>query len=294
MARLSGMTGFARTETRGEAGTASVEARSVNGKSLDVRLRLTPGLDRLEAEIKQRAKDRFTRGSVNVNVSFAEPEGASSLHIDHERLVALAEAGRELVERGLADNPRMDGLLGLKGVIVTEEAEPDETRIAAIDALVLEAVDDALAGLEAARQEEGASLEAILGGHVDEIERLTAAAASHAASQPAAIKARLQAKFEELLPQGLDVDRLAQEAASLAVRADVREELDRLAAHIDSARSLIAQGSPVGRKLDFLSQELNREANTLCSKSADRELTELGLALKAAIDQVREQVQNVE
>lgn len=294
MARLSGMTGFARTETSGEAGTASVEARSVNGKGLDVRLRLAPGLDRLEAEIKKRAKDRFTRGSVNINVSFAEPEGASSLHIDRERLAALAEVGRDLVEKGLADKPRMDGLLALRGVIVTEEAEPDVARIAAIDALVLEAVDDAVAGLEAARQDEGASLEAVLTGHVDEIERLTKAAASHAASQPAAIKARLQAKFEELLPQGLDEDRLAQEAASLAVRADVREELDRLSAHIDSARALLAEGSPVGRKLDFLSQEFNREANTLCSKSADRELTEIGLALKAAIDQVREQVQNVE
>lgn len=294
MAKLSGMTGFARAEKSGEAGTASVEARSVNGKGLDVRLRLAPGLDRLEPEIKKRAKEHFSRGSVNLNVGFAEPEGASSLHIDRERLFALAAAGRELVEQGLAEKPRVDGLLALKGVIVTEEAEPDEARIAAIDALVLSAVDEALAGLEAARLEEGAALAGLLTSHVDEIERLTQAAAGHAASQPAAIRARVQAKFEELLPQGLDEDRLAQEAAALAVRADVREELDRLAAHIDSARGLLSQGSPVGRKLDFLSQEFNREANTLCSKSADRELTDLGLALKAAIDQVREQVQNVE
>lgn len=294
MAKLSGMTGFARAEASGETGAVSVEARSVNGKSLDVRLRLAPGLDRLEPEIKKRAKARFTRGSVNLNVSFVEPEGASSLHIDHERLSALAEAGRELVEKGLAEKPRMDGLLALKGVIVTQEAEPDEARVAAIDALVLEAVDDALGGLDAARLEEGAQLASILAAHVDEIERLTQAAAGHAASQPAAIRARVQARFEELLPQGLDEDRLAQEAASLAVRADVREELDRLVAHIDGARALLGHGSPVGRKLDFLSQEFNREANTLCSKSADRELTEIGLALKAAIDQVREQVQNVE
>lgn len=294
MGQLSGMTGFGRAERSDDTGTASVEARSVNGKGLDLRLRLAPGLDRLESEVRNRVKARFSRGSVSLNVVFAEPEGASSLHIDRERLLALAEAGRDLVERGLAEKPRVDGLLALKGVIVTEETDPDEERLAAIDALVLAAVDEALDGLEAARREEGASLKTLLLAHVEEIERLRARAAGHAATQPGAIRDRIKAKFDELLPQGLDEDRLVQEAAALAVRADVREELDRLAAHVESARSLIGEGSPVGRKLDFLSQEFNREANTLCSKSADRELTDLGLALKAAIDQVREQVQNVE
>jgi len=294
MAALSGMTGFGRAERSGEAGTAGVEARSVNGKGLDVRLRLGAGLDRLEPEIKARVKARFDRGSVSVNIAFAEPEGAQSFHIDHDRLAALAEAGRDLVAQGLADKPRLDGLLALKGVIVSETAAPDEEQLAAIETLVLGAVDEALDGLEAARREEGAALRGMLSDYVSEIEKLRDAAAKHAESQPDAIRDRVQAKFDALLPAGLDEDRLALEAAAIAVKADVREELDRLSAHIDSARALIAQGSPVGRKLDFLSQEFNREANTLCSKAASRELTDLGLALKAVIDQVREQVQNVE
>ena len=184
--------------------------------------------------------------------------------------------------------------MALKGVILAEDAEvqtgPDEALIA--DAL--SCADAALAMLQAAREAEGAAMGAVLTGHLDEIEALTREAAALDAVRPAAIKARIEAKFAELLPNGLDPERLAQEAAVLAVKADIREELDRLVAHIDSARALIAGGSPSGRKLDFLSQEFNREANTLCSKSNDPALTRIGLALKAAVDRLREQVQNVE
>jgi len=294
MSQLSGMTGFARAEAAGAPGTASAEARSVNGKGLDLRVRLPAGFDRLETEIKARAKARFVRGSLSININFVEAERGGALQIDHEHLRALAEAGRALVEAGLADKPRVDGLLALKGVLTTPEADADDARQAEIEALMLEAADEALAGLQLARREEGEAMARLLNAHIGEIEHLRDAAAAHAATQPEAIRDRIAAKFDELLPQGLDADKLAQEAASLAVRADVREELDRLSAHIDSARKLLAAGSPAGRKLDFLSQEFNREANTLCSKSSDRELTDLGLAMKAAVDQMREQVQNVE
>ena len=292
MSALNGMTGFGRGEASGEAGTASAEIRSVNGKGLDIRVRLPHGLDRLEAQIKARIKQRFARGSVSATVSFAEPEGAAGLDIDTVRLEALARAAGELVEKGLAEPARADGLLALKGVLTSEavpQSDPD-----AIDALVLGAVDEGLGALQAARSGEGEQLEAMLAAHLEEIERLREHAEGHEAASPAAIKARLQAKFDDLLPEGLDPDRLAQEAALLAVKADVREELDRLKAHIETARTLIGSGSPAGRKLDFLAQEFNREANTLCSKAGDRELTDLGLQMKAAIDQMREQVQNVE
>ncbi|PWE17347.1 YicC family protein [Marinicauda salina] len=293
-APVSGMTGFARAQRAGDFGSVTIEARSVNARGLDARLRTPAVLDHLEAELRNRVKARFSRGAVTVNVTFEEPAGADSLHLDEARLRALAEAGRKLAHEGLAEPPRADGLLGLRGVIVSEDAAPDPERAAELDAATLAALDEALDGLEAARREEGAALAGVIEGQVAEIEALRERAAAHAASQPAAIRDRIKAKFDELLPSGLDEDRLAQEAAALAVRADVREELDRLAAHVEAARALLSGGSPCGRKLDFLSQEFNREANTLCSKSTDRELTDLGLGLKAVIDQMREQVQNVE
>ncbi|MCC5996126.1 MAG: DUF1732 domain-containing protein, partial [Oceanicaulis sp.] len=185
-------------------------------------------------------------------------------------------------------------LMALKGVILAEDAETQTGPDEALAEAALKAAYAALNMLQDAREAEGAAMGAVLTGHLDEIETLTREAAALDAARSAAIKARIEAKFAELLPSGLDPERLAQEAAVLAVKADVREELDRLAAHIDSARALIKGGSPCGRKLDFLSQEFNREANTLCSKSGDPALTRIGLALKAAVDRLREQVQNVE
>ncbi|TRO91464.1 YicC family protein [Glycocaulis profundi] len=294
MAVLSGMTGFARAERSGEFGTVSVEARSVNGKGLDARVRLPQGLDRLETEFRNRIKAAFTRGSVAVNLNFERADSAMGLQIDRDLMRRLAEAGRDLVEEGLAAPARVDGLLSVRGVVRSDDGEQSDEIDAAIDAAALDALDAALDGLKDARAEEGAAMGKVLAAQVGEIEALTKKAASHAASQPQAIRDRVKAKFDELLPQGLDPDRLAQEAAALAVRADVREELDRLDAHVEAARALLKAGSPAGRKLDFLAQEFNREANTLCSKAADRALTEIGLALKHAVDQLREQVQNVE
>ena len=293
MARLQGMTGFARASREGPFGTAAVEARSVNGKGLDARVRLPQGLDRLEAEIRNRVKSAFARGSVSLSVTLDRAGGAEMVRIDETLLERLAKTGRKLVDQGYVQPPRLDGLLAIRGVVLTEEGG-GEDQDEAVEAAVLGAVDDALAGLKAAREDEGAALAALLTAQVDEIEALTAKAVAHTASRAEAIRDRIKAKFDELLPQGLDEERLAQEAAALAVRADVREELDRLSAHVDAARKLIEGGSPAGRKLDFLTQEFNREANTLCSKAADRELTDLGLSLKHVVDQLREQVQNVE
>ena len=292
-APLSGMTGFGRADRSGEFGRIEVETRSVNGKGLDVRLRLAPGLEPIETALRDMIKARFSRGSVNVSVSYAAPEGAAGVVIDHDRLKAYAEAARRLSDAGLAAQASAGELLALKGVIASEDAEAlVEPEVLA--AAALEAAGEALGGLQSAREAEGAALAEMLEEHIAEIEGLREEAAASAAALPEAIRDRVKAKFDELLPGGLDPDRLAQEAATLALKADVREELDRLKAHIDTARGLLAGGSPCGRKLDFLSQEFKREANTLCSKAADAALTRAGLAMKAAVDRLREQVQNVE
>jgi uncharacterized protein (TIGR00255 family) len=258
---------------------------------------MPPGLDRLESEVRGRAARKFDRGNVSLTLTIEVPASAPQLQINRAALDQVLLLVGELTGRVDAAAPRLDGLLGLRGVIETvAEAPLDEAAQAQIDAATLSTLDRALDGLVAARKSEGKALLAILGGTLDEIEGLTGEAAANAATQPAAIKARLEAQIAELLGSGTPVppERLAHEAALLAVKADVREELDRLRAHIAQARELFAKGGVVGRKLDFLCQEFNREANTLCSKSTDIGLTRTGLALKTAIDRLREQSANVE
>lgn len=296
---LSSMTGFSRVQTAAPGGEAIVwELRSVNAKGFDLRLRTPPGFDALEAELRTRAKARFARGSVSAGLSVERAATAASVRIDEAQLAVYVERAQALVDAGLAAPPAADGLLALKGVLVSEEAasagEADAAGDEALNEAILTSFDTALAALSEAREAEGAALAALLAGHVDEIARLTAQAAADPAASAGAIRDRLAQRLEDLLPKGYDEARLAQEAALLATRADVREEIDRLNAHVEAARALLTGGSPCGRKLDFLTQEFNREANTLCSKAADRSLTETGLALKAVVDQLREQVQNVE
>jgi len=293
-APLSGMTGFARAGRDGDFGVVTVEARSVNGKGLDLRLRLPAGMDALEAPLRELARARFNRGSISLAVTCEPPEGRAGAVIDEDRLRAYAAAARALSDAGLARPASAGELLALKGVILAEDAAIEAGADEALASAALDAAREALDALQAAREAEGAALADVLKGHLDEIEALRAEAAANAAAAPEAIRDRIRAKFDELLPGGLDPDRLAQEAAALAVKADIREEIDRLAAHVESARALLSAGSPCGRKLDFLSQEFNREANTLCSKSSDPALTRAGLAMKAAVDRLREQVQNVE
>lgn len=293
MGVLSGMTGFARVDGQAPGWSWTWEARSVNGKGLEARFRLPNGFERLELKARELAKARFARGNVNATLNLRRESEAGSVRIDLARLRSLIDQAAPLLEGDQVRRPTLDGMLALPGMIDAEQAGADSDT-ATLDKAMLASLAEALDGLRAARREEGAALAVVLSGHVDEISRLTGEAAGHAATRTDAIRDRLAAKFAELLPEGLPEDRLATEAAMLAMKMDVREELDRLVAHIAAARDLLSAGSPVGRKLDFLSQEFNREANTLCSKSSDSSLTAIGLSLKNTVDQFREQIQNVE
>ncbi|MES2472242.1 MAG: YicC/YloC family endoribonuclease [Pseudomonadota bacterium] len=293
---VASMTGFAES-TGGHGGLRwRWEAKSVNGRSLDMRLRTPPGYDGLEPPARRLAGERFQRGSFQISLTVETEAAARGLSIDAAALASAVRIAREVAaETGMAP-ARVDGILALKGVIVQDEGVVlDEQARGLRDAAILESLAMALDLLAKARGNEGAKLAALMNAQIGDIERLTQEAAALAAAQPEALKARLSAQLAELMA-GAQVapDRLAQEVALLATRADVREELDRLTAHVQDARALMAQGKGVGRKLDFLAQEFNREANTLCSKSSDIALTRIGLALKAVIDQFREQSQNVE
>ena len=292
---ISSMTGFARAEGEAAGICWAWEVKSVNGRSLDLRVRLPHGFDGLEAPARAALARRFRRGSLNATLTVTRT-APPAIRVNREvlgRVIALlAELGGEI--QGAAP-PRLDGLLALRGVIETVE-DDDEATVEQRHAAILAGWSEALDRLVAARSEEGARLDAVLRGQLGELTGLVTAAAGCTATQPAAIRARLERQLADLagLVPAMPVERLAQEVALLATRADVREELDRLNAHLAQAGDLLRQGEAVGRQLDFLCQELHREANTLCSKSADIELTRIGLALKAAIEQFREQVQNLE
>jgi len=296
MTNIASMTGFAESTGSHEGLNWRWEAKSVNSRSLDLRLRTPPGYDGLEPAARRLAAERFQRGSFQISLSVESAETGRGLVIDSAALASAVKIARDVAaETGLAP-ARVDGLLALKGVIVADDAGAlDPVARGARDAAILESLAAAFDKLAKERLREGANLAQVLGAQVDEIARLTSAAEGLAAAQPAALRERLSAQIRELLDgNGIAEERLAQEVALLAVKADVREELDRLAAHVQDARALLRQAKGVGRKLDFLAQEFNREANTLCSKSADIALTRTGLALKAVIDQFREQAQNVE
>jgi uncharacterized protein (TIGR00255 family) len=293
---IASMTGFARAAGDADGWAWSWELKSVNGRGLDLRCRVPVGFDRLEGAARAALGKAFARGSIAASLSVVPPQRGERVRINRAVLDQIVATIRELEGRVEAAPPRLDGLLAIRGVIESgEEVLEDEATLAARDAAMLATLDQAAAALRAARADEGRAIDAVLVAHIDEIARLAREAASNAAAQPAAVKARLEAQLNELLGEGtIAPERLAQEAAMLAVRADVREEIDRLEAHVAQARALLAEGGAVGRKLDFLTQELNREANTLCSKAADMALTRTGLALKATIDRLREQAANVE
>ena len=290
------MTGFGRASGTAEGATILVELRSVNARGLDIRTRLAPGFDWLDADIRRQIADALQRGTVQVSLSVQRESTASQIVVNREALDAVLAAVEEIAGRTRVRKPTPEGILALKGVLETREAELTPSAEEALRAAVKETLATALAALVAARREEGGRVGAVLAGQVAEIERLIALAEVHPSRSREAIRARLAAQAAELAETGvgLSEERLAQEALLLATKADIREELDRFTAHIGAARTLLAEGGPVGRKLDFLAQEFNREANTLCSKSNDVGLTGIGLDLKAVIDQLREQVQNLE
>ena len=294
MLKLSSMTGFARTEGSSGAWSWAVEARSVNGRNLEVRFRGPPGFDGLERIAREAAQARFQRGQVNVNITAKRAETAGAVRINREVLERYLSLVDELTGKGHALTPSADGLLGLRGVLETGEAdEPPEARAEA-EAAMAKSLAEALDGLKLSREAEGAKLGHVLARLIDQIEAFCAEAEGEAAAQTPAIRERFAKRLTELLGDAAPADRIVQEAAVMATKADVREELDRLGSHVAAARTLMADDAAAGRRLDFLTQEFMREANTLCSKSATTGLTRVGLALKAAIDQFREQVQNVE
>ncbi len=294
MSGIFGMTGFGRAEGASGDWSWSVEARSVNGRNLDVKFRGPPGFDRLEPLAKAAAQGRFARGQVTVGVQAKRAEaGAGALKVNGEVLNRYLRLANKLVEGGAAP-ATADGLLSLRGVLEIPDEVEDEAARTALETAIAADVEKALEALKTSRAREGRQLTPVIEGFVTRIETLVADAEREAGAQVEAIRERFSRRMAELAPDapGLE-ERIYLEAAALAAKADVREELDRLTAHVASARTLLQQ-PPAGRKLDFLMQEFMREANTLCSKSATTPLTATGLDLKAVIEQLREQVQNVE
>lgn len=288
------MTGFGRADGAADGWSWSVEARSVNGRNLEVRFRGPPGFDNLERLTKAAAQGRLNRGQVTVGVQAKRAEaGAAGLTINEDVLSRYLALANRLAEDG-ATPPSADGLLSLRGVLEAPEEEEDAEARASVEAAMAASVEAALDALKTSREREGAQLTPVINDFIARIETLVAAAEGEAQAQVEHIRDRFTRRMQELAPDapGLE-ERVYLEAAALATKADVREELDRLTAHLASARTLLQQ-PPAGRKLDFLMQEFMREANTLCSKSATTALTGIGLELKAVIEQLREQVQNVE
>ena len=291
------MTGFARAGGLSGACSWTWEVKSVNGKGLDIRLRLPPGFEGLEAAARKRVAVDIRRGNLTLSltVKWSRADGGLRLNTDAlEQIIAILPEIQERLPDASA--PTIDGLLGLRGVIeaADEDIGDDERRI--VEADILKGLEEALHALAIMRGEEGTRLAAVLAAHLDSIGEFCTRAGALAAAQPGLIRERLQTQVAALLEviPALPEERLAQEAAVLMTKADVSEELDRLEAHRQAALDLMDEDAAIGRRLDFLCQEFNREANTLCSKSADVELTRVGLDLKAAIEQFREQVQNIE
>jgi len=293
---LSSMTGFARSNGASGPYAFEWELKSVNAKGFDLRMRLPPGWDELEAFAKKRAGEVLSRGTVYANLNVKRTNAASAVRINEEVLASIVRVAGVLAGKIDAVAPSIDGLLGIKGVIEIVEPESDEAEDKAARAAAAAAFEQALANLVEMRQREGVTLGQILIQRMDEIEGLTTKAEAAPGRKPEAIKARLAEQIAALLESTdrFDPDRLTQEALLIAAKADIREELDRIASHIAQVREMIAKGGPVGRRLDFLAQEFHREVNTCCSKSNDLELTNTGLAMKNVVEQFREQVQNLE
>ncbi|MBL8538485.1 MAG: YicC family protein [Hyphomonadaceae bacterium] len=297
---ISGMTGFARAEGRlsEELGAQRWlwEAKSVNGRGLDVKLRTPLGFDGLEQPARSLAARMFKRGSLQASLTLTRDAGASAaVEVDAALIARLLEAGAPHIKAGHVKKPRWDGMLSLRGVLVSEDSSLGEDARARAEAALLAGLGTAFEGLATARASEGRMLATVLGEAADRLDGLVARARATAAAAPTAALERIKSRLSALAPDVVfDQQRLAQEAALAAMRADVAEELERLAAHTTELRILLATPEAAGRRLDFLGQELTREANTLCSKSQDLELTRIGLDLKAVVDQIKEQAANVE
>ena len=292
---LASMTGYARATGAVPGASFTCEVKSVNGRGLDIRLRLAPGFDALESDIRQLVGRQVARGSLTFNLSVERDGVGGDLLVNRQALATVLAVIDELNGTIAAAPPSLDGILALKGVLEQRDRPISAGAGEALTAAILDAATRALADLVAARRQEGSQIATVLLDRLDEIEILVQRAETHPSRSRDTILAKLRRQVADIAADiAMPEDRLAQEALLLATKADIREELDRLVAHIASARQLVRGGGAVGRRLDFLAQEFNREANTLCSKSNAVELTAIGLDLKAAIDQLREQVQNIE
>ena len=293
---LSSMTGFARSHGTSGPYAFEWELKSVNAKGFDFRLRLPAGWDDIEIAARKRATELLSRGTVYANLTVKRTGAASVIRINEDVLASILKVAGEISARTDAVAPSVDGLLGIKGVLEVVEPESDEIEMQAARVAVSASFEQALQSLIDMRKREGTALGQILTQRMDEIERLAQRAEAAPGRKPDAIRARLAEQIAVLLETSdrFDADRLSQEAVMIAAKADIREELDRIASHITQTRELLGTGGAVGRRLDFLAQEFNREVNTTCSKSNDIELTNTGLEMKNVVEQFREQVQNLE
>ncbi len=293
---LSSMTGFARGHGTSAGYAWAWEIKSVNAKGLDLRLRLPAGWDAVEPPVRAKAAEVLSRGTIYATLTVERRGAPAQVRVNEEVLAAVLGVVKQLSGRVDAERPRLDGLLNIKGVVDVVDAEEREDERRAVEAAVIAGFVTVLQGLVEMRRREGDALGRILSARLDEITALIARAEAAAARRPEAMKQRIAEQVALLMDANdrFDPDRLHQEAVLIAAKADVREELDRLVSHVEQAQGMVAKGGAAGRRLDFLSQEFNREANTLCAKANDAELTNVGLGLKAAVEQFREQVQNLE
>lgn len=296
---VTSMTGFARMAGEQGPWQWAWEVKSVNARALDVRFRTPPGHDRIEMAGREAVSKSFKRGSFNLSLSVQRNDGGLSerpMQINKTLLNQLVEEASRYGGRVANEPPRIETLMTVRGVVEPIETPEDEAHVAERMNLILASLQQALTALAAARREEGARLKDVLKGFLDDLAGLRKDAAAADAMRPEKIVERLKTQIAELLAdtKGLSEERLHQEVALMVAKGDIREELDRLDAHIASAQELLDAGGAIGRRLDFVCQEMTREANTLCSKSGDIDLTRVGLAIKAKIEQFREQVQNVE
>lgn len=293
---IASMTGFARASGTFDGVHWQWEVKSVNGKGLDLRCRLPQGFDGLEPALRQAAAEMLKRGNLQVTLTVSGLAAGETVRLNPAVLDQVLAAGEELRGRIGGEPLRADMILSLRGVLDMVSEAADEAAVERRNAAMLASFREALQGLVAARREEGDRLARLVAQQVSRIEQLAGEARDDPARLPAAIRARLAEQVARLMEAGsaFDPQRLHQEAVLLATKADIQEELDRLFSHVAAARALLASQEAVGRKFDFLAQEFNREANTLCSKASSATLTVVGLELKTLIDQMREQVQNVE
>lgn len=297
MAKVLSMTGFARSEISSEGRKFIWEVKSVNGKGLDVRFRMPGGFETLDLQGRKLIDRKLARGNLTANLSVQQENAGTGYSINRELLASLYDVVSELAAEKSAPAPRMDVLATARGVVESQESAQSAPQWTEADQqAALSSLEQAVIELIAMREQEGEALKALLSGFVDDVRCLTAKARDRAAERPELYLQRLRDGITRLTREDerFDHERLGQEAVLLAAKADIREELDRLDAHCDAADKLLTAGGPIGRKFDFLCQEFNREANTLCSKANDTVLTSTGMELKAVVEQMREQVQNVE